>query len=133
MNSPHERPRPFDRCLMIAAALAGLTGVLAGTFAAHGLREHLPPDRLAIFHTGVQYHLVHAMAVVGVAVAARTGLRLVMVAGWAMLTGMMIFSGSLYLLAVTGQRWLGMVTPVGGVCFIVAWALLALAAWRSPR
>ena len=119
------------RGLLLAAALAGFTGVVAGTFGAHGLKGRIADDLLANFHTGVQYHLVHAVALLGVAIIAGSRCSVLAVAaGWLMLAGIVVFSGSLYVMAITEQKWLGMITPVGGVSFIVAWALLAMTAWR---
>lgn len=113
--------------------LAAALGVALGAFGAHALRAKLPPDLLAVYRTGVEYHFYHALGLVLVGLAAlhlpdSAPLR---AAGWTMLAGIVIFSGSLYLLAVTGVRALGAVTPVGGVAFIAAWALFAWAALRS--
>jgi uncharacterized membrane protein YgdD (TMEM256/DUF423 family) len=114
-------------------ALAAALGVALGAFGAHALRAKLSPELLAVYRTGVEYHFYHALGLVLVGLAAlhlpdSTPLR---AAGWMMLAGIVLFSGSLYLLAVTGVRALGAVTPVGGVAFIAAWALLAWAALRS--
>ncbi len=114
------------------AALCGL-GVLLGAFGAHGLRERLTPDMLAVFETGVRYHLVHGLAVMSVALAAaRWPSALITSAGWLFVAGIVIFSGSLYLLSITGMRWLGAITPIGGLCFTVGWLVLALGAMRAP-
>lgn len=111
--------------------LAG-SGVLLGAFAAHGLKDRVTADLLAVFETGVRYHLVHALGLLGVAWAAdRWGGLWTTVAGWAFAAGILVFSGSLYLLAVTGQRWLGAITPVGGVAFVVGWAALAASVLRG--
>ena len=114
------------------AAMCGL-GVLLGAFGAHGLRERLTPDMLAVFETGVRYHLFHGLAVMAVAWAvARWPSGLIASAGWLFVAGIIIFSGSLYLLSITGVRWLGAITPIGGLCFIVGWLVLALGAMRAP-
>ena len=114
------------------AALCGL-GVLLGAFGAHSLRERLTPDMLAVFETGVRYHLVHGLAVMSVALAAaRWPSALITSAGWLFVAGIVIFSGSLYLLSITGMRWLGAITPIGGLCFTVGWLVLALGAMRAP-
>jgi uncharacterized membrane protein YgdD (TMEM256/DUF423 family) len=114
------------------AAMCGL-GVLLGAFGAHGLRERLTPDMLAVFETGVRYHLVHGLAVMSVALAAaRWPSALITSAGWLFVAGSVIFSGSLYLLSITGMRWLGAITPIGGLCFTVGWLVLALGAMRAP-
>ena len=111
--------------------LCGL-GVVLGAFGAHGLRERLTPEMLAIFETGVRYHFIHALGLFAVAWAGtRWPDALVGAAGWLFVAGIVIFSGSLYLLSVSGIRWLGAITPIGGVCMIAGWALLAVAALRG--
>jgi uncharacterized membrane protein YgdD (TMEM256/DUF423 family) len=110
------------RGLLLAAALCGFTGVLAGAFGAHALKDHLG-EHLAAYHTGVLYHLVHAVALLGAAVLAggesSPRSRITAAAGWFMLAGVTVFSGSLYL-----------ITPIGGVSFLVGWTLLMITAWR---
>ena len=114
------------------AALCGL-GVLLGAFGAHGLRERLTPDMLAVFETGVRYHLIHGLAVMAVAwAAARWPSPLTGAAGWLFVAGIFFFSGSLYVLSITGIRWLGAITPIGGLCFTIGWLVLALGAMRAP-
>ena len=114
------------------AALCGL-GVLLGAFGAHGLKTRVDPEMLAVFETGVRYHLVHGLAVLAVAWAAsRWSSTLINVAGWLFIAGILLFSGSLYILSVTGVRWLGAITPVGGLCFTVGWLVLAVGAMRAP-
>jgi uncharacterized membrane protein YgdD (TMEM256/DUF423 family) len=114
------------------AALCGL-GVLLGAFGAHGLRERLTPDMLAVFETGVRYHLFHGLAVMAVAwAAARWPGPLTGAAGWLFVAGIFFFSGSLYVLSITGIRWLGAITPIGGLCFTIGWLVLALGAMRAP-
>ena len=112
--------------LLIVAGLAGLTAVAVGAFGAHGLRGSLSPEMMAIFQTGALYHLVHALAIFGAALLARDEAyaRLASAAGWAFLLGIVIFSGSLYALSITGTRWLGAITPIGGVSFMIGWAML---------
>lgn len=105
----------------------------AGAFGAHALEERLPADMLAVWETAARYHLVAAVALLGVAFAAdRFPSRLVEAGGWLLLAGIVLFSGSLYALALSGIRILGAVTPFGGVCFLAGWACLALAARRDP-
>jgi uncharacterized membrane protein YgdD (TMEM256/DUF423 family) len=118
------------RFFLIAGALSAALAVVLGAFGAHGLRGRLPADLLAIYQTGCQYHVYHALGMLavgllGLHLPASTALR---ASGWLMLAGTVLFSGSLYLLAITGQRWLGAITPLGGVAFIGAWLLLAWAA-----
>ena len=105
--------------------------VALGAFGAHGLRQRLSPDMLAIFETGVRYHVYHALALLVVAwVADKNPESLANAAGWAFALGIVVFSGSLYILSISGIRWLGAVTPLGGVALLVGWVLLFLAAAR---
>lgn len=115
--------------------LAGINGFLAvslGAFAAHGLRERLSPELLNTFQTGVQYHMYHALALFGIGVLMVNfpATNLLRISAYLMLAGIVLFSGSLYLLSVTGVRWLGAITPLGGVCFLIAWAQLV---WFAAR
>jgi uncharacterized membrane protein YgdD (TMEM256/DUF423 family) len=112
--------------LVTGAALGGLAVVL-GAFGAHGLKARVEPELLAVFETGVRYHMYHALALlaVGLAAAKRTG-RWLSAAGWLFVAGIGVFSGSLYLMTLTGGRWLGAITPIGGVAFILGWATLAI-------
>ena len=113
------------------AVLCGV-GVVLGAFGAHGLKDRLAVDMLAVFETGVRYHLVHGLALLAVGWAAsRWPNGWVGAAGWLFVAGIAIFSGSLYLLAVTGARWLGAIAPIGGVCLIGGWVVLAVGALRG--
>lgn len=115
----------------LGAAFAFL-GVAVGAFGSHGLRGTLTPADLATFETGVRYHLVHALGLMATAWAAsRWPSAQVHAAGWLLAAGIVLFSGSLYALVLTGHRWMGAVTPLGGVCFLGAWGLLAWAALRG--
>ena len=120
------------RGFLMLAAFFGFTGVALGAFAAHGLKNRLSAEYLAIFHTGVTYQLVHTLALFGVALLA-THLpgRLVTWAGICFALGIVLFSGSLYAMTLSGARWLGAITPLGGVAFIAGWVLLAAAALRG--
>ncbi|HWD30022.1 DUF423 domain-containing protein [Pseudomonas caricapapayae] len=119
------------RSFLLLAAFFGFTGVALGAFAAHGLKGKLTPEYLAIFHTGVTYQLVHALALLGVAVlATQLPGRLVGWAGGLFALGIVLFSGSLYLLTLSGIGKLGMITPIGGLAFLGGWLCLGLAAWR---
>ena len=113
----------------IVAALGALLAALAvagGAFGAHGLRGRLTPDDLAIFETAVRYHLIHALALFAVAwVMDRWPGGMVSTAAVLMVFGILVFSGTLYLLVLTGPRWLGAITPIGGVGLIAGWAVLA--------
>ena len=115
----------------IGALLAGLS-VALGAFGAHGLRNTLSPEDIATFETGARYQMYHALALLAVAWAyARWELPLITVAGWLFVIGIVIFSGSLYTLVLSGQRWLGAVTPLGGAALIAAWAVLAWSVFRT--
>ncbi len=115
----------------IAGSLAGALGVILGAFAAHGLKGRLSAEALVVFETGVKYHLIHALALLAAGWACeRWPGPWAVAAGWAFLAGIAVFSGSLYLLALTGARWLGAITPLGGLSFIAGWLLLAVAAFR---
>ena len=109
----------------LLGALAGFVGVAAGAFGAHALKERLTPDLLAIFETGARYQLYHALALLFVAQLPASAAR--SAAGWGFALGILIFSGSLYALALSGVRLWGAVTPFGGVSFLVGWAALAVA------
>jgi uncharacterized membrane protein YgdD (TMEM256/DUF423 family) len=118
----------------IGSVLAAL-GVALGAFGAHALHGRVPPETLAVFETGVRYHMYHALALFAVAWAAdpRDSSSLVSVAGWCFVLGIILFSGSLYGLALTGMRGLRAATPVGGLAFMAGWGLLALSALRTGR
>ncbi|PXX56665.1 Uncharacterized membrane protein YgdD, TMEM256/DUF423 family [Pseudomonas sp. LAMO17WK12:I10] len=119
------------RGFLMLAAFFGFTGVALGAFAAHGLKNRLSAEYLAIFHTGVTYQLVHALALLAVALlATQIPGRLATWAGGSFASGILLFSGSLYLLTLTGFSKLGIVTPFGGLAFLVGWLCLGLAAWR---
>jgi uncharacterized membrane protein YgdD (TMEM256/DUF423 family) len=119
----------MDRTFLLIAATAGALGVALGAFGAHGLRSRVTPEMLGVFETGVRYHMYHALALLLVAaVAGQTGGRLPFAAGWSFLAGIVLFSGSLYVLAVTGIAAFGAVTPIGGLAFLIGWLCLAAAA-----
>jgi uncharacterized membrane protein YgdD (TMEM256/DUF423 family) len=119
------------RGFLMLAAFFGFTGVALGAFAAHGLKARLTPEYLAIFHTGVTYQLVHTLALFGVALlATQIPGRLITWAGASFAIGILLFSGSLYVLTMTGISNLGIITPFGGLAFLIGWLCLGLAAWR---
>lgn len=119
------------RGFLMLAAFFGFTGVALGAFAAHGLKNRLTPEYLTIFHTGVTYQLVHTLALFGVALlATQIQGRLITCAGVSFTVGIVLFSGSLYLLTLTGISKLGVITPFGGLAFLIGWVCLGLAAWR---
>ena len=119
------------RLWLLLSAFAGFTGVALGAFAAHGLKNRLTPEYLAVFQTGTHYQLIHALALFGVGLLAlHMPGRLVNLAGGAFAVGILLFSGSLYLLTLSGIGKLGVITPFGGVAFLIGWLCLGLAAWK---
>lgn len=121
------------RLFIIIAAISGMIVVILGAFAAHGLKHVLTPEALYTFQVGVQYQMYHALALLGVGLLLhiKPGLPGLKASGIAYILGALLFSGSLYALALGAPRWLGPVTPVGGLSFMIGWVLLATAAWRS--
>jgi uncharacterized membrane protein YgdD (TMEM256/DUF423 family) len=122
----------MDRVFAVLGALSGFVAVGAGAFGAHGLKSRLAPELLVVFETAARYQMFHALALLAAAwaIGRWTG-RAAVAAGWCFVGGTLIFSGSLYLLALSGVRAFGAITPVGGVLFLAGWLLLALAAWRG--
>lgn len=121
------------RVLLLLAALFGFTGVGLGAFAAHGLKGQLSAEYLAVFQTGVHYQMLHTLALLALAALwQRLGGRLLRAAGVCFCVGILLFSGSLYALTLSGIGALGMITPVGGLMFLAGWLCLGLAAWRLP-
>ncbi len=125
----------MNSIFLFLSAVCGLTGVAIGAFGAHGLKTILSAEMLAVYRTGVDYHMWHALGL-GIIAVFRQQVpesALLKWAGWLMFAGIVLFSGSLYLLAILNIKWLGMVTPLGGVCFISAWLLVTLFALRSNK
>jgi uncharacterized membrane protein YgdD (TMEM256/DUF423 family) len=121
------------RLCLAAAAMVLAAAVACGAFGAHALRGRLDPAALGVYQTAVQYHFWHGLALLGVALLMRqrpAGRQLGWVAGL-LIAGLLLFCGSLYLLALTGAAWLGALTPIGGLAFIAAWLVLAWTAWRN--
>lgn len=119
----------MDRTFLLLAAIGGFLAVALGAFGAHALRSRLSPDMLAVFETGVRYQMYHVLALLLIAaIMPRLGGWLVVTAGWCFVGGIVLFSGSLYLLALTGVTMLGAITPIGGLAFLAGWACLAIAA-----
>ena len=126
------------RALLVAGCVAGGLAVVLGAFGAHALKGRLPESALQTFETGVRYQMFHALALLLVALLAdRLGGTWPLAAGWLFIAGVVLFSGSLYLLSartllgIESWRWLGPITPLGGLCFIAGWAALVLAVFRS--
>jgi uncharacterized membrane protein YgdD (TMEM256/DUF423 family) len=123
----------MSRIILTLGALNAMLCVVFGAFGAHALKSRLAPELLAIWHTAVLYHFFHALGLLAIGLLMRQmpdakGLDW---AGWLMFAGILLFSGSLYVLCLSGVRALGAITPVGGVVFIAAWALLAWTTWHS--
>ncbi|WP_407293228.1 DUF423 domain-containing protein [Stutzerimonas zhaodongensis] len=119
------------RSFLLLAGFFGLTGVALGAFAAHGLKSRLGADYLAVFQTGVQYQLIHTLALFGVALLAlHAPSRLLAAAGGLFTLGILLFSGSLYLLTLAGVGKLGIITPIGGTAFLAGWICVMAAAWN---
>lgn len=120
------------KTFLMIAAISGLLAVAIGAFGAHGLKSRMAEDLMAVYQTGVQYHFYHTLALfmVGLLLLQYPQLGLLKWSGGLMIVGIVLFSGSLYGLAISGLRWLGAVTPLGGVAFIAAWLCLLLAVYR---
>ena len=120
----------MDRLFFGLGGLSAFISVAAGAFATHALRSRLSPESLTVFETAARYQMYHALALLAVSWASShwPGL-LLKVAGWCFVVGTVLFSGSLYTLALTGVRWLGAITPLGGVAFLTGWLCLATSAW----
>ena len=122
------------KLFIVTGCIAALLAVALGAFGAHALKARIAPELMSAYQTGVDYHFYHALGIilVGLAVLHLPESALLKAAGWAMLAGIILFSGSLYLLASTGMRWLGAVTPAGGVAFLAAWGMFAAAVMKAP-
>ena len=117
--------------LIALGALNAAIAVAAGAFAAHGLRDRLDARALEVFETGARYQMYHAFAIILAGIIASAGARGTQAAGWLFQAGIVLFSGSLYVLALTGVKGLGAVTPLGGVAFLAGWLWLGWTAWRG--
>ena len=123
----------MDRLFLALGCVSAAVAVVLGAFGAHGLRARLVPDMLSTFEIGVRYQMYHALALLAVGILSpRASSPTLVLAGWLFVAGTVVFSGSLYALAVTGQRWLGAVTPLGGAALIAGWLVLAWAVYARP-
>jgi uncharacterized membrane protein YgdD (TMEM256/DUF423 family) len=124
----------MDRVFITIGALSGFIAVAAGAFGAHALRDRLSAPMLQVFQTGVTYEMYHALGLLGVGILLARfsidGSPWLTAAGGLFIVGTVLFSGSLYLLALTGTTWLGAITPLGGVAFLLGWLALAIGIWR---
>jgi len=118
----------MDKTLFIVGAASAFIAVVLGAFAAHLLKDKLPPDMFNVFEVAVRYQMYHAFALLIAAFAANWIGNYATIAGWLFIAGIIIFSGSLYALSCSGQKWLGAVTPIGGLLFLAGWAFLFVGA-----
>ncbi len=124
----------MDRLFFTLGALSAFIAVALGAFGAHALKARLDAPLLAVFETGVRYQMSHALALLAVGWAStRWPGRVLAASGWLFVAGTLLFSGSLYVLSLTGLRGLGAITPLGGLAWLAGWACLAWAAWRGAR
>ena len=116
----------MSKLIIILAGINGFLAVSIGAFAAHMLRDRLSPELLNTFQTGVQYHMYHALGLFGIGLLMLNFpiSSLLRISAYLMIAGIVLFSGSLYLLSITGTKWLGAITPLGGLCFLTAWVLI---------
>jgi len=125
----------MGKIFIILGAINGFLSVAIGAFGAHGLRSHLSENMLTVFQTGVQYQMYHALALLFIGLWANRNPQIHYVnwSGVLIFLGIVLFSGSLYLLAITGNRSLGMITPVGGGCFLLGWAIMVTGSLKQER
>ena len=130
---PSRKHSPMPKTFLSLGAINAFLCVALGAFGAHGLQNIMPADMLAVFHTGVQYHFYHALALmmIGLILIHFSKSRLIEASGWLMLIGIILFCGSLYVLSFTGIRSLGMLAPFGGLSLLSAWVLLATGIWKA--
>ena len=129
------QPNVSSKWFLMLGSINMFLAVALGAFGAHALKASLPPDLMAVYHTGNQYHFYHALGLFAVAVAAAwfQPSRLFGLSGAFILAGLILFSGSLYVLSLTGQRWIGMIAPFGGMAFMIGWLLLAAGVCRGRK
>jgi len=122
-----------SKLFLSAGGFMAFAAVALGAFGAHALKARLSAEMLAVWHTGVEYHMFHALGLlaVGLVTVQLPESILLKSSGWLMLAGILLFSGSLYALALSGERWLGAITPVGGIAFLAAWVLFVVAVLRA--
>ena len=123
----------MGRAFLATGGTPALLAVVLGAFGAHALKDRVPSELLAVWHTGAEYQAMHALGLLAVGLVAMRlpESRPLRWSGWLMLAGIALFSGSLYALALTGERWVGALTPVGGLAFIAAWTLFVAAVLRA--
>ena len=114
----------MNKTFLVIASISGFLAVAIGAFGAHGLKPHLTAEAMQWFETGSRYHFYHTFALLAIALLMKDDFKLLRYAGFAFLTGILLFSGSLYIMAVTGITKLGMITPIGGVAFLAGWVMM---------
>lgn len=124
---------PISKLFIVLGATMTMLGVILGAFGAHALKSRIPADLMTVFQTGVQYHFYHALGLIMIGIIAfhlpQSGL--LKWSGWTMFAGIILFSGSLYVLALTNIKWLGAITPLGGTAFIISWLLVIVAVIKN--
>jgi len=121
----------MERVFFVIGALSAFIGVATGAFGAHGLKSRISAEMLAVFEVGVRYQMYHAFALITAAwIQGKWPSSIVIAGGWLFVIGTILFSGSLYLLSVGGVRWIGAITPLGGLAFLAGWGCIAWGAWR---
>jgi uncharacterized membrane protein YgdD (TMEM256/DUF423 family) len=134
MRESDGRGEDMERTFFSIGAFSAFVAVAAGAFGAHGLRGRLSPEMLAVFETAVRYQMYHAFGILAAGWAAsRWPGRLIRTGGWLFVGGTVVFSGSLYVLSLSGERRFGAITPIGGLAFLTGWLLLALGCWKQRR
>jgi uncharacterized membrane protein YgdD (TMEM256/DUF423 family) len=128
-----DRMHHTSKLFLLMGSLNALIAILLGAFGAHGLKARLSTDMMAHYQTGIQYHFYHAIGLIIIGLIAINVPESGMIkwSGWIMFAGILLFSGSLYILSISGMRWLGAITPIGGTAFIIAWALIVIDVLRQ--
>lgn len=116
----------MNKTFLFIAAVSGFLAVAIGAFGAHGLKPHISPEAMQWYETGSRYHFYHTLALLAIALLMKNDSKLLGYAGFAFLIGILLFSGSLYVMAVTGMKKLGMITPIGGVALLAGWGMMAI-------
>ena len=122
----------MSKLFLILGSINAATAVSMGAFGAHFLKTKISEDMLSVFQTAVQYHFYHSLGllIIGLLTIYFKPKKHLEIAGWMMFIGIILFSGSLYILSTTGSRWLGIITPFGGIAFIISWVYIAITVWK---
>jgi uncharacterized membrane protein YgdD (TMEM256/DUF423 family) len=122
----------MSKLFLILGSVNAATAVSMGAFGAHFLKTKIPEEMLSVFQTAVQYHFYHSLGlmIIGVLIISIKPEKYLGIAGWMMFIGIILFSGSLYILSTTATRWVGIITPFGGIAFIISWVFIAVALWK---